>query len=303
MATAHLRNNPFDDLKASHILLWAVACFFAITLAIVVLLQPLGLLNPQEPLFSPVLMLLFYGSFGVWLLHYLQQKQILLPQLWGWRPQQWRWGMLLMLAGLLLLFTLGTFLIYVGLMAWWFPSVGDGIVDSTRQGLLPDHSWLAQLLKLFVVAVAAPVVEELAFRGILLQRWERKWGINSALICSSLVFGSLHFNPLGMTMFGLVMGLLYIRTHSLAVPIACHVINNVLALSLELLNDASASNAEATPLMAHNIGLGLLLLGLSLPLLALFIQRSWPRHRTIMPYIHNGQSGKIGSPGRHPARL
>lgn len=289
MATAPLRHNPFDDLKASHVLLWAVACFFAITLAIVALLQPLGLLNPQEPLFSPVLMLLFYISFGVWLLHYLQQKQIVLPQVWGRRPQTWRWGMLLMLAGLLLLFTLGTFLLYVGLMAWWVPSVGDGIVDSTRQGLLPDRSWFAQLLKLFVVVVAAPLVEELAFRGILLQRWERKWGVNSALICSSVAFGSLHFNPLGMTMFGLVMGLLYIRTRSLAVPTACHVINNVLALTLELLNSTGASSAEADSLMFHNVWLGLLLLGLSLPLLTLFIQRSWPRHQTVMPYIHNGQ--------------
>lgn len=288
MATASLRKNPFDDLRASHVLLGALACFLLITLTIVLAFQSWGFLSPEKPLFSPVLMVLFYGLFGVGLLRYLHQRHISLAQLWGRPPRRWRWGMLLFLAGLLMLFTLGTFFTYVGLMAQLSPAVGNSLVDSTQGGLLPDHSWVAKLLKLLVVVVAAPVVEEILFRGVLLQRWERKWGVNSALIGSSLVFGCLHFNPVGMTLFGLVMGLLYIRTHTLAVPTACHIINNVLALMLEFTSQTGRSG-EVAGLSPQTIWLGLLLIGLSLPLLSMFVQRSWPRHDTPMPYIHNGQ--------------
>lgn len=293
MATAS-RKNPFDDLQSRYLLLWAVACFVGITLSIVFLFQSIGLLQPTGAFFSPVLMLLFYGCFGIWLMRYLQEHRVLFSQLWGRSPQTWRWGMLLMLAGLLLLFTLGTFLSYIGLMSWMVPSIGDGIVDSTQQGLLPDQAWLAQFIKVLVVVVAAPVVEEIAFRGILLQRWERKWGINMALIASSLAFGCLHFNPLGMAMFGLVMGLLYIRTRTLAVPVACHVLNNIFALFLELFSSSGATSEEASTLLGGSFWFGLVMMAISTPMLWMFIRRSWPRHNTVMPYIHNGQQNATG---------
>ncbi len=288
------RQNPFDELQTRYLLLCAVVCFVGITLAIVFLFQSIGLLQPQGAFFSPVLMLLFYGCFGTWLMKYIQERRVFFPQLWGRSPSEWRWGMLTMLAGLLLLFTLGTFLTYVGLMSWIAPPIGDGIVNSTQEGILPDQAWLAQFIKLFVVVIAAPVVEEIAFRGILLQRWERKWGVNMALLASSLAFGSLHFNPLGMTMFGLVMGLLYIRTRTLAVPVACHVINNVFALFLEMFSSTGASSEEASAVLGGSFWLGLVMIAISTPMLWMFIRRSWPRHNTVMPYIYNGQQNSSG---------
>lgn len=304
MANVPLRQNPFDELQTRYILVAAVGCFVGIALAIVFLFQSWGLLEPQGPLFSPILMLLFYGCFGIWLLKYMQQKRILLLPLWGRSPHLWRWGMLLLLVALLLLFTLGTFLTYIGFLAWMAPPVSDGILNSTQEGILPDEFWLAQLIKLVVVVVAAPVVEEIAFRGILLQRWERKWGIHMALIGSSVAFGSLHLNPIGMTMFGLVMGLLYVRTRTLAVPVACHMINNAFALFLELFSSRGVSAADATGgQLGGGFGLGLVMLAISLPLLAMFIQRSWPRHEIAMPYVHNMQQYSApASPQRLRAR-
>ncbi len=303
MATAPPRKNPFDELQTRYLLLWAVVCFVGITLAIVFLFQSIGLLQPSGAFFSPVLMLLFYGCFGTWLMRYLQEHQVAFPQLWGRSPQIWRWGMLLMLAGLLLLFTLGTFLTYVGLMSWIAPPIGDGIVNSTQEGILPDKAWFAQFIKIFVVVIAAPIVEEIAFRGILLQRWERKWGVNMALIASSIAFGCLHFNPLGMTMFGLVMGLLYIRTRTLAVPVACHVLNNVFALLLEMFSSTGATSEEASQMLGGSFWLGLLMMAISTPMLWMFIQRSWPRHNTVMPYIHNGLQNSSGSVAKRRMRV
>lgn len=287
MATAPPCRNPFDELQTRYLLLWAIVCFVGITLGIICLFQSIGLLKPNGVFFSPVLMLLFYGCFGAWLMRYLKEHEVDFPQLWGRSPTIWRWGMLLMLAGLLLLFTLGTFLTYVGLMSWIAPPIGNGIVNSTQEGILPDRAWFAQFIKIFVVVIAAPFIEEIAFRGILLQRWERKWGVNMALIASSIAFGCLHFNPLGMTMFGLVMGLLYIRTRTLAVPVACHVLNNVFALFLEMFSSTGASSEEARTMLGVSFWLGLLMMAISTPLLWMFIQRSWPRHNTVMPYVHN----------------
>lgn len=301
MATAP-RQNPFDELQTRYLLLCAVGCFVGITLAIVFLFQSIGLLQPQGAFFSPVLMLLFYGCFGAWLLKYIREHQVFLPQLWGRSPSEWRWGMLTMLAVLLLLFTLGTFLTYVGFVSWIAPPIGDGIVNSTQEGLLPDQAWLAQFIKLFVVVVAAPVIEEIAFRGILLQRWERKWGINMALLASSLAFGALHFNPLGMSVFGLIMGLLYIRTRTLAVPVACHVINNIFALVLELFSSTGASSEEASAVLGVSFWLGLVMIAVSTPMLWMFIRRSWPRHNTVMPYAYNSHQN-AGSTMRRRARL
>ncbi len=300
MATAPLRTNPFDELQTRYLLLGAVVCFVGITLAIVFVFQSIGLLQPNGALFYPVLMLLFYGGFGIWLMRYLKEHKVALPQLWGRSPSIWRWGMLLMLAGLLLLFSLGTFLTYLGLMSWIAPPLGDGIVNSTQEGILPDQAWLAQFIKIVVVVIAAPIVEEIAFRGILLQRWERKWGVNMALIASSIAFGGLHINnPLGMTMFGLVLSLLYIRTRTLAVPVACHVINNVFALCLEMFSSTGASSEEASQILGVSFWLGLLMMAISTPMLWMFIQRSWPRHNTVMPYVHNiQQNTKIVPKGR-----
>ena len=58
--------------------------------------------------------------------------------------------------------------------------------------------------------------------------------MTSAIIASSLLFGALHPDPLGAALFGVGMCLLYLRTHSLWVPIIAHALNNFLAWSLEL---------------------------------------------------------------------
>jgi len=304
MATASPHKNPFDDLQTRYLLLWAVVYFVGIASSIVFLFQSIGLLQLNGAFYLPVLMLLFYCCFGVWLARHLQAHQIALPQLWGRSPHIWRWGMMLILVVLLLLFTLGTFLTYVGLMSWIAPPIGDSIVNSTQEGILPDKAWLAQFIKIFVVVIAAPLVEEIAFRGVLLQRWERKWGVNMALLSSSLAFGCLHANPLGMTMFALVMSLLYIRTRTLAMPVACHMLNNILALLLELFsNSAGATSEEASQMLAGSFILGLIMLATSAPLLWIFIQRSWPRHNTIMPYIHNAQHQGSGSIAKRRMRV
>ncbi len=83
------------------------------------------------------------------------------------------------------------------------------------------------------IALLAPVLEELLFRGAiegrLLQRWTNPW---AGIMVSSLIFGVIHMNPAQIPfafLMGLVFGWLYYRTGSLLPGIVGHVLNNSIA--------------------------------------------------------------------------
>lgn len=80
--------------------------------------------------------------------------------------------------------------------------------------------------------VVAPLVEEMLFRGLILERMAGRWGMAGGIAVSSLLFGLMHFEPLGSTLFGVFMCLLYLEGRTLLLPILCHAINNGLALLL-----------------------------------------------------------------------
>ena len=88
------------------------------------------------------------------------------------------------------------------------------------------------LMGFLAIAVVAPIVEELLFRGYLqtaLGRYLKPW---MAIAISSIVFGAIHFQPHALpvlALLGAVFGYLYHRTGSLKVNIALHMANNALA--------------------------------------------------------------------------
>lgn len=87
----------------------------------------------------------------------------------------------------------------------------------------------------FAIAVAAPLVEELLFRGLLqnaLGKYVPVWG---AIILSSFLFSLVHLQPYaipGLMSLGIAFGYLYHRTGSLRTNIILHMANNALALIL-----------------------------------------------------------------------
>ncbi len=83
---------------------------------------------------------------------------------------------------------------------------------------------LPNLLNVVSLCVVAPIVEEFAFRGILLHRWAHKFGLRSAILWSSVIFGVVHPDFLGAFVFGVGMCEIYLRTQSLVLPIICHAV-------------------------------------------------------------------------------
>ena len=87
---------------------------------------------------------------------------------------------------------------------------------------------------LLSVAVVAPALEELLFRGaiqgLLMRFFKNPW---VGIFVAAFLFGIIHLNPVQVfyaTCLGMVFGWVYYRTGSLLPAIVGHIINNSLAL-------------------------------------------------------------------------
>jgi uncharacterized protein len=109
-------------------------------------------------------------------------------------------------------------------VTWWLVWINEPLIYLDREGSLPV---LGNLLSFLSLVVLAPIVEEALFRGYLLHRWSRKWGLTNGILLSSSVFGAIHADPLGAAVFGIGMCVLYLRAQSLYVPILAHMIYNL----------------------------------------------------------------------------
>ncbi len=88
-------------------------------------------------------------------------------------------------------------------------------------------------LGLLLLAVLAPLVEELVFRGLLYGWLAGRWGKNVGWIVSSLAFAAAHTEPAHIILvfpLGLLFGWLRKRTDSLLPSLVAHIANNGLAL-------------------------------------------------------------------------
>ena len=239
----------------------------------------------DEGWFFPLAMAWAYAALAAWLTWQVRRRRVSIWRLLGSRPEGHDW---LLTAGILaaaVIFSFGSAMLIAALLSY----VGPGWADS----FVGADGWLNEghaVFLLVIVLVVAPVVEEVLFRGVLLHRIAVKWGLGPAIVVSSAVFGILHVNFVGVGVLGIVMALLYVRTRTLIVPIACHVLNNAVAVSLVFLamltNAPGEEQAALTSAQARDgIIVGSALLLLSVPVLAYFVYTSWPRPGVRPPYF------------------
>ncbi|MBP5599178.1 MAG: CPBP family intramembrane metalloprotease [Lachnospiraceae bacterium] len=83
------------------------------------------------------------------------------------------------------------------------------------------------------VVILAPVCEELAMRGIILQRSNKVFAVVGCMIISAVCFGLFHMNMiqgLYVLPMGLFWGFVGYKYNSVVPCIICHIINNALGL-------------------------------------------------------------------------
>ncbi|MFW5832310.1 MAG: CPBP family intramembrane glutamic endopeptidase [Prolixibacteraceae bacterium] len=105
----------------------------------------------------------------------------------------------------------------------WFWELFNKVFES-------DYGWWGTFLK---VAVIAPVVEELIFRGLILHGLRRNYNAFTAVVISALLFALFHLNPWQFPatfVLGLLLGWVMIRTRNILLAIIGHSINNLLVL-------------------------------------------------------------------------
>lgn len=96
---------------------------------------------------------------------------------------------------------------------------GQSIIDVAADSELPIAAIIVLAL---TAAVAAPVVEELTYRGVLLRALHRRMGVRSTIVVSSLVFALLHILSVDLTdpQWLLQFGILVPQLFLVGVPLA-----------------------------------------------------------------------------------
>ena len=128
----------------------------------------------------------------------------------------------------------------LGLIGDWLIMLGGAAFEISvhwTEWFIPQLVWGSQveLLKIAIeVAVAAPIFEELIFRGIVFTTLRAKFGFTASMIGSAMVFALAHgYGPIAfLAVFwsGLLWAWLYERTGSVIPGMCAHVINNGLVV-------------------------------------------------------------------------
>ena len=129
-----------------------------------------------------------------------------------------------------------TYVAYIVFAAVWYALVQPEQEDVTRE-LGFDDGGLAAVIAGFLIVAAAPLSEEIFFRGFMYGGLRRRLPVWTAAGVSGVAFGLVHYtgtDSIGvvpqLAVLGILLAWLYERTGSLWPPILLHLLNNSLAL-------------------------------------------------------------------------
>jgi membrane protease YdiL (CAAX protease family) len=152
-------------------------------------------------------------------------------------------------------FNIGTAALTLGLSVGLYFLISGvfALTDITR--FFPSYQMIEDALtgdnlpvRIIAVGLFAPVVEELCFRGVTLNRLSNK-KIWLAVLIQAALFGIIHFNLLQgiyAVILGVVFGYIYVRFKSLWYPVIAHISFNMIGqLMSALAPGADAEIADA----------------------------------------------------------
>lgn len=147
-----------------------------------------------------------------------------------------------------------SFSIFLLTLVSFIPNIFDRLIPyldqiSTDGGLSPSY--------LFIIAViVAPIVEEIVFRGYIMNKWVDKYSVKKGVIFSALLFMFIHFSSLFIPqlLLGLLCALVYIKYQNLFYAIFTHSLYNLLVV-LPVLLVPSDEDAAIESLLELSEGL------------------------------------------------
>lgn len=171
-------------------------------------------------------------GFSVWLgaivLILATRKDLTLEQV-GFRPLRGAamlWPIATWAGGLLIVLVYGMIVLAVQ------EATGNDLSRLTEGNPLPDTEAMTDTVWMVLglsVVVAAPLGEELFFRGLIFRAVQARWGLIAGMVISGLMFALVHFEISVVLPFwgiGMLFAFAYHRTGSLWTPVIAHAIFN-----------------------------------------------------------------------------
>jgi uncharacterized protein len=186
-----------------------------------VLLSPVTLLFGDSPLGRSFALLVSYvGAFGLALFIGMKRKQQYeqRTQVFSFARVSWPLYLVLFLITLALIMPID-FLSSLIPMPEYFREMFREVIRN-------------DVFSILAVVVAAPLLEELLFRGVILDGFLKIYTPKSAIVLSAILFGLAHMNPwqfIGAFILGILIGWVYWKTDSLWPCIFIHLVNNGVA--------------------------------------------------------------------------
>lgn len=125
--------------------------------------------------------------------------------------------------------------VYLPLEAVWPDTFTRDRLEENAQDLVNRAGGVSAWLLIAVVAIGAPIVEELFYRGLLQRPLAARFSDGPVLVAVAAVFAAVHFRPVefpGLFVFGLVLGFAALRARRLGPAITIHMGFNATALLL-----------------------------------------------------------------------
>lgn len=209
-----LRKNSFPNWKD---ILSIIGVFFLAAIFTGLILMPFeNYLGGASTFISYVIHLMLVVIYGL----YLKKRRtgtfrgLMRFSIHGLNPRLILWGVILM-------FSIN---LVVEPLTDLFPSE---YLDYLVKALGGSGGWA-----MLTTIVAAPILEEILFRGIIQESMTRKYGAWRSIVVASLIFGLIHGIPqqvVAGSLMGMVLGYIYYKTQSMISVIIMHAINNALA--------------------------------------------------------------------------
>lgn len=181
--------------------------------------------------------------------------------------------------------TIGFVIIAIYALKSISPSFMNGLLEELNKN--NSNSLYSIIINGIAASFIAPIVEELIFRGIILNRLKIKIGVKKAIIVSSILFGMIHYELgiLSAIIFGICMSLIYLKTRNIFVTIAIHIINNFMVSFVQVISfliDSNGSKENITLSSFNSLGfiagIGCFVLGIGMS--TYFIKVNWNKRIT-----------------------
>ena len=282
--------NPFTYIRVRYIFI----CFFLLLflfltqLFVIYLIMGIDYKKTElDPIISYFLGDLTLLLTIVWTVRQLKLAQLNTMQIVGKLSFYYPWLVIIGIVIARIVFSSGIFRVSYYPLSFIFPKLvasiltPDFLIEASKSSF-PTLYYLVNILDRLLVT---PIAEAFLFQGVILHRWSAKWGVRPAIIILSFLYSILYSsNFLGGFSLGLMQTMFYIKSRTLLVPIVARIINNAIVFVIFFLTLSDESSVET---LRSQLGIGVVCLVLSTPVLIWLLYKNRIRPAEKLPYFAN----------------